>query len=249
MVGKKKKEEMINLYLHGETNLRFLIPLKDAQEKLGIAGYYVRLQPPLDLIYGGLGGAMLGVIAGVYGYFFGLSVSAMSLAIAGGLLVGGLGGFLAGTLTLSTRVKHLYIAWSRWDSTQKKRVIEPMEHMTSMELMTESTDQYKLAFLREVGAQVPVKRRPVLAYSGNGHANESDLPDIDNDSISHLVPTYSPAGFYVQLQSVVYRRVLTIKRNTERLIQMASLGTIAVSMLAIAALIILVFTSESGGTP
>ena len=235
---------LIDLYLWGTPNMRVRLPLTDARENLGVHGFHVRGTPPLRFFFA-IGGALFFALTlGYYAFlFFGNDIGRTVLWVAVGLAIGGLPGYIIGSVFRRLWVPYLYVAWTRWDPEKKVREITPMEHLSAMDLMLQPTSDHRAASLARIG-ELPM-RRPSNQFRGDGQ--EADMePVVDSAMTSDVVATYSPKRLWLMMDGKLYHRVLSVNRKTERLIQAASMGTIALSMMAIVALIVLVFTGDKG---
>lgn len=246
--GKKAKApEMITLYLQGTPNLKVILPLEEARLHLGVHGYHVRMVPPLRALFVIGGMILFASTLGYYSYFFYHGLSKVLLWGTIGLVVGGLPGLLLGGMIKKSWTKHIYTAWTSWDEKAKKRTITPMDHQSAMDLMEDPTPEHRLAILARVG-ELPMKQKRPWPGPGSQGMKEPEMePDINSAATEHVVAGYSPRGLYTVMQGVIYQRVLSVRRKTDRVVQMISLGTIAVAMIVIAALVVLVFTSKDGG--
>ena len=240
--NKKFKGEMIDLYLFGAKTQRIQVPLEEASQHLGVTGYHVRDSMPYRWIVTLPMAVVFATMAGYYSLivFKGWGQVA-PWAMAGGV-VGVIAGMIFGSMLQKTMFKHFYIAWSSWDATKKVRSVTPMEHHSTLDLMEKPTPEHRAAFLARVG-ELPTRRKPMSSFDADGQEPEEEAV-VDSAATAHVVATYSPKGLYVLMKGVIFHRVLTMKRSSERMIQIASIGTIAVGMIVIASLVVLVFTSE-----
>src|SRR3990172_2503745 len=112
---------MVSLYLWGDPNLHVRIPLQEAQDRLGVAGYHVRDTPPVRAFFA-LGGALFFAITlGYYAFIFGNDI-AKALAWTGiGFAIGGLPGYIIGGIFRKLWVRALYTAWTGWDAASGRR--------------------------------------------------------------------------------------------------------------------------------
>jgi len=242
--AKKFKGELIDLYLFGAKTQRIKVPLEEASKQLGVTGYHVRDSAPYKWMTMALMGSVFATMGGYYSFIL---YKGWSMAAPGALLGGVVGlavGFLFGMMLQRVMFKHFYIAWSKWDAAKGVRSITPMEHHSTLDLMEKPTPEHRAAFLARVG-ELPTRRKPTTSFDADGQEPEEEAV-VDSAATAHVVATYSPKGLYVLMKGVIFHRILTVRRSTDRLIQLASIGTIAVGMLVIAALVVMVFTSEQG---
>ena len=243
--AKKAREEWITIYLQGTPNLKVRMPFEEARKHLGVKGYHVRPKPPLKVLFA-LGGMVLfGVMMGWYAWLLFHDTGQVALWAGMGTVMGGLMGFFAGLILQSGFTTHIYTAWSWWDAAKKERVIEPMEHMPAVNMMGELSPAERMAFLVRIGEARP----PTQTGRGsttNGQREEAPSSSFDDASTSHIQGSYSPRRLFVVLEGRLYQRVIAGRRGFERAMQMASMGTIAVSVLIITAIIVLVMTDDTG---
>jgi len=241
---KKFKGEMIDLYLFGAKTMRLKVPLEEASKQLGVAGYHVRDAAPYKWMTVALMGSVFATMGAYYTFLLykGWGMAAPGAMLRG--LVGAIFGWVFGSILQRGMFRHFYIAWSKWDAAKGVRTVTPMEHHSTLDLMEKPTPEHRAAFLARVG-ELPTRRKPTTSFDADGQEPEEEAV-VDSAATAHVVATYSPKGLYVLMKGVIFHRVLTMKRSSDRLIQIASIGTIAVGMLVIAALVVMVFTSEQG---
>ena len=240
-VAPKSKDPLIDIYLQGTPNLRVKMPWSEARQHLGVDGYHVRANPPLRFFFAIGGGLFFGMTQTWYAYvFYGVSAS-MPLWGGFGMVIGGGLGYMLGSLFIRGRANHIYTVWTSWDAVKKKRTITPMGHLPAASMMGDPSPEHRAAFLARIG-ELPPRRRP--QPGANGHSGD-EQPDVDTAATLHIIASYSPTRLYTVLKGTLYRRLLAGNRRTEKLIQIASLSTFAMSVMVIAALIVLVFTDPN----
>ncbi len=246
--AKKAREEWITLYLQGTPNLKVRMPFEEVRKHLGVNGYHVRPKPPLKLLFALSGMALFGVMMGWYAWLLFHDAGQVALWAVMGVAMGGLMGFIAGLILQSGFTTHIYTVWSWWDPDKKERAIKPMEHMPAVDMMGELTPAERLAFLVRIGEARPPTQGG-RGTASNGQKDEAPSSPFDEASTSHIMGSYSPRRLFVVLEGRLYRRVIAGRRGFERAMQMASLGTIAVSVLVVAAVIVLAMTDDTGPGP
>jgi len=240
-IRRAKPPQMVSLYLWGTPNLHVRIPLAEIQEHMGVDGYHVRATPPVRALFTGGGGIFFGLTLGYYAFlFFGHSIS-QALTWGGvGLVIGGMPGFMVGTLFKRLWTAAVYTAWTRWD--EGERLIIPMEHISAAQMMSQSSKEHRAATLARIG-ELPMRRGPQRFGQEGGEAEME--PVVDSAMTANVVATYSPQRLYTMMQGRLWERVMQVRRKGDHMVQVVSLGTIAVSMLVVVALIVLVFAEPS----
>ena len=231
-----KKAPLVDVFLWGDNCLRIRLPLSDARRHLGAAGCYFKRPPPLKQMFGLGLGLFFATFLGFYAFLFYQAWAPVAIWCALGLAMGGLTGWLLG-LVFSRSIMQLgYVAWSKWDPETGTRSILPMEH-SGVEIAM--LPKHRRAFLVAIGEMAPT---PVKKASGDNH---SAPEEPEEDSLTaYIIATFSTKKLYNSLQALVQRRILAGHHGMQKVLQYASIGSIAVALLIIAALVTLVMTSD-----
>jgi len=221
---------MVDLFLWGKAPLRIQIPLSEPRKYLGVAGCHLRQPPPFRQMFGMGLGAFFAAFLGFYAWIFYQAVGPIVLWGLIGAAMGSVGGWLLGVVLTHSTMKIVYVAWSSWDAEKQQRTIVPIEHTGAAIRMM---PKHRRAFLTAIGEAPPAAKQQPL-FEGEKRAAVTDEED---PLTAHIVATYSTKGLYNSLQAKVQRRILSGHRGAEKLLQYASIGSIAVAMLIIAALV------------
>lgn len=235
-----QKIPMVDVFLWGPVPLRVRVPLSEARKQLGAAGCYFNTPAPLKQMFGlGLGG-FFAVFLGFYAWLFYQALAPITIWGVVGFAAGGIGGWILGMAFARMGMTLAYVAWTKWDPEKKERVIQPIGHH-SVEMTMEP--KHREAFLTAIGEAVPKPRRPAWSQ---GEAKETTPPE-ESALTSHIIATYSTKKLYGSMQAKVQKRMLSGHRTAEKMLQYASLGSIALALILVAALVTLVFASDDGG--
>ena len=242
VLRRPRSQPLVSLYLWGSPNLHVRIPLQEAQEHLGVAGYHVRATPPVRVLFVLGGGLFFAVTLGYYAFiFFGHDIGRLFAWAGIGLTIGGVPGYIVGALFRRLWVGVVYVAWTQWDGGSGTREVIPMEHLSAAQMMEPASNEHRAATLARIG-ELPM-RRGGHNFAQDG-AEAEMVPVVDSAMTANVVATYSPRRLYMMMQGRLWERVMRVRKKGDRLMQAVSLGTIAVSMLVIVALVVLVFTEQ-----
>ncbi len=210
---------------------RTTMPLEEMREHWGVRGYYVRYTLNWSYIMAIGMSVFFSAQTALLSF---LTTHSMSGAIIPTSAAAGIGmamGIVMGRMVSGQSRKgappDLYMGWAEWNPETQTNDLVPMEPERASQLTW--TNKEQAAYLQIIG-QAPA-RKP---QDQTAHGQEDDEQD---DVVQGSVPVYTSKGLYEALQVKTALRILTPPDSGERIAQMASLGGIAISLLAIAGLV------------
>ena len=244
----------VDLILWGKRPLRVSMPLSEARKNIGLAGYYVRQIPPLRQMFGVGLGLFFAVFLGFYAFLFYMAWPPVILWGLVGMAMGAAGGWFLGMVMTFRAMGSAYIAWTSWDPTKKSRTITPVGHSAANIKME---PKHRRAFLAAIGEAPPPTKKPAPGADGqgffgsaSGRASVNGSAEEDEDPMTaHIVATYSTKALYSSLQAKIQKRLLVGTRKGEKMVQYVSIGSIAVALMVVAAVVTLTMTGDRPDAP